>query len=80
MTARVKSFSARPASWAQRVHALIKSGNQTAAISQIRACAELADVKQLERMLFSQVGPGAVMQAVADQLQELSHPRLHRSP
>ena len=80
MTARVKSSAARPASWAQRVYGLVKSGNQTAAISQIRACAELSDVQQLDRMLLAQSGAGAVMQAVADQLQELSHPRLHRSP
>jgi hypothetical protein len=53
-----------------------------AAISQIRACSELTDVRQLERQLL--VSPdavsAAVAQAVNDQVQELSHPRLHRSP
>lgn len=76
----MKSSTARTASWAQRVHSLVKSGNQSAAISQIRACAELGDVQQLGRLLAAVPGVGAVTQAVADQLQELSHPRLHRSP
>jgi hypothetical protein len=77
----MKSSAHRSPTWAQRVQALIQTGNQSAAVSQIKACAELQDVKQLERLLAgASAASSVVLQALADQLQELSHPRLHRSP
>ena len=69
--------------WAVKVLALVRAGNTQAAVSQIKASASLKDVQQLQKALavasLASSQPG-VATAVNDQLSELSHPRLHRSP
>lgn len=74
---------ARPSDWAPKVLAIIKSGNSAAAIAQIKVAPTVKDVKAL-RMLMA----GAslltkhpdVDRCTIDAIDNLSGPRLHRSP
>jgi hypothetical protein len=69
--------------WAPKVLALIRSGNTPAALSQIKVAPSLKDLRQLQTALA-----GAALKlpqphldaAIADQIDALSAPRLHRSP
>lgn len=69
--------------WAAKVLALIKSGNASAAIAQIKVAPTVKDLKQLHSALAGAGLAGRwpdVDVAIADNLALLSAPRLHRSP
>ena len=75
----------RPAAsdWVTKMLAVLKTGNTTAAIAQIKATTSSKDLRQLhatleKTQLFKQVP--AVEAAISDQLQALASPRLSRSP
>jgi hypothetical protein len=75
----------RPAAsdWVTKMLAVLKTGNTTAAIAQIKATTSSKDLRQLhaaleKTQLFRQVPQ--VETAISDQLQALASPRLSRSP
>jgi hypothetical protein len=75
----------RPATseWVSKMLAVLKTGNTTAALAQIKATTSSKDLRQLhaaleKALLFKQL-PGVEM-AISDQLQALASPRLSRSP
>ena len=69
--------------WAGKVLALLKGGNTTAALAQIKVAPSVKDIRQL-RAAIEAGGLTArwpdVDVTIADQLDALSAPRLHRSP
>jgi len=73
----------RPSLWAPKVLALIKGGNATAAIAQIKVAPTVKDLQDLRKLLTSarlmQAHPN-VDAASSDMIAALSAPRLHRSP
>lgn len=73
----------RPSLWAPKVLALIKGGNATAAIAQIKVAPTVKDLQDLRKLLTSarlmQTHPN-VDAATSDMIDALSAPRLHRSP
>ncbi len=73
----------RPSIWATKVAALIKGGNNTAAIAQIKVAPTVKDLQALRTMLSAaqqlKSNPN-VDAATSDMIAELSAPRLHRSP
>jgi hypothetical protein len=63
--------------------ALLRAGNPGAAIAQIRVAPSVRELRALERALAAAHLQGRwrdVDAAVAESLQALSAPRLHRSP
>ncbi len=69
--------------WATRVLALLKGGNAGAAVAQIKVAPSLKDLKALQTALTTPALAGrwpTVDTAVAENLQALAAPRLHRSP
>lgn len=69
--------------WANKVLALIKSGNTPAALSQIKVAPSVKDLRQLQKTLSgTKLTPPQphVEAVVAEQLDLLAAPRLHRSP
>ncbi len=63
--------------------ALLRAGNPTAAIDQIKVAPSLRDLRALEKALVMARLTGKwpnVDVAITDSLQALSSPRLHRSP
>lgn len=73
----------RPTPWHEKVIALLRAGNPAAAIEQIRVAPSVRDLRALEKALAAPGLAGrwkAVEVAVADSIQALSAPRLHRSP
>jgi hypothetical protein len=74
---------ARPSPWPDKVIALLRAGNPAAAIAQIKVAPSVKDLKALEKALAAHKLAGRwkdVDAAVADSIQALSAPRLHRSP
>jgi hypothetical protein len=74
---------ARTNEWAGKVITLLKGGNPAAAIAQIRVAPSVKDLKALQAMLTMAPYKGRwrdVDTAVADNIDALSAPRLHRSP
>jgi hypothetical protein len=74
---------ARTNEWAGKVLALLKGGNSAAAIAQIKVAPSVKDIKALQAMLAVSPYKGRwrdVDAAVADNIDALSAPRLHRSP
>lgn len=74
---------ARTNEWAGKVLALIKGGNQAAAIAQIKVAPSVKDLKALQAALVAAQLAGRWREldaAIADNLALLSAPRLHRSP
>ncbi|MDE2604588.1 MAG: hypothetical protein KGL68_01565 [Burkholderiales bacterium] len=74
---------ARPSPWPDKVIALLRAGNPAAAIAQIKVAPSVKDLRALEKALAKERLAGRwkdVDAAVADSLQALSAPRLHRSP
>lgn len=73
----------RHAIWATKITTLIKGGNSTAALAQIKVAPSVKDLEQLKTMLILgkllALHPN-IEQGVANQMAALSHPRLHRSP
>lgn len=69
--------------WAAKVLALLKGGNTPAAIAQIKVAPSVKDLKQLQDAVAAgglAVRWRDVDAAIADNLDALSAPRLHRSP
>ena len=74
---------ARPSDWAPKVLTIIKSGNTAAAIAQIKVAPTVKDVKAL-RLLMAGANMFAkhpdIDRCTLDAIDNLSGPRLHRSP
>ena len=73
----------RQSVWAPKVLALIKGGNSTAAIAQIKVAPTVKDLQDLRKLLTT----GRLLQshpnvdaATTDMIAALSAPRLHRAP
>lgn len=69
--------------WVTKMLALLKSGNTSAALAQIKATTSSKDLRQLQAALDkAQLLPRLkdIDVAIADQLQALASPRLSRSP
>lgn len=63
--------------------ALLRAGNPAAAIAQIKVAPSVRELRALEKALAAAQLAGRwkdVDAAIADSLQALSAPRLHRSP
>lgn len=69
--------------WAQKVFTLVKLGNTTAAMAQVKVAPSVGDVTRLQKLLAALPASSAQQQfdkAVAAELDLLAAPRLHRSP
>ena len=69
--------------WAGKVLSLVKGGNASAAIAQIKVAPSVKDLKQLQSSMADGGLAGRwpdVDVAIADNIAALSAPRLHRSP
>ena len=74
---------ARANEWSNKVLALVKVGNTTAAVAQIKVAPTVKDLQHLQAALASTGLAGRWREldaAVVDNLALLSAPRLHRSP
>jgi hypothetical protein len=74
---------ARSTPWHDKVIALLRAGNPAGAIAQIKVAPSVRDLRSLEKALAAPPLVGRwkdVDLAVADAIQSLSAPRLHRSP
>lgn len=74
---------ARPTAWAPKVAALIKSGNSSGALLQIKAAPTVKDLQQLRILLATDnllAKNRNIDEATSDQITALSSPRLHRAP
>lgn len=74
---------ARANEWSNKVLALVKGGNTTAAIAQIKVAPSVKDLQHLRAALASAGLAGRWREldsAVQDNLALLAAPRLHRSP
>ena len=74
---------ARPSSWPDKVVALLRAGNPTAAIAQIKVAPSVRDLRALEKAMvaakLARKWPD-VDSAITQSIEMLSAPRLHRSP
>jgi hypothetical protein len=74
---------ARPSVWAPKVLTLIKAGNRSAALAQIKVAPTVKDLQELRKLLMGArllaTEPNIDM-ALDDMMAALSAPRLHRSP
>lgn len=73
----------RPSPWPDKVIALLRTGNPSAAIAQIKVAPGVRDLRALEKALQSARLAGKwpdLDVAITESLQALSAPRLHRSP
>lgn len=69
--------------WSIKVLALLKGGNTSGASAQIKVAPSVKDLNQLSRAIQTQGFAGrwpSVEVTIADQVDALSAPRLHRSP
>jgi hypothetical protein len=74
---------ARPSPWPDKVMALLRAGNPAAAVAQIKVAPSVRELRALEKALAGAQLAGKwrdVDVAIAESLQALSAPRLHRSP
>lgn len=74
---------ARPSPWPEKVLALLRAGNASAAIAQIKVAPSVRDLQALHKAMAAGQLAGKwrdVDAAIAESLQALSAPRLHRSP
>lgn len=74
---------ARPSPWPDKVMALLRAGNPAAAIAQVKVAPGVRELQALQKALSSAQLTGRwpdVDVAIAESLQALSAPRLHRSP
>ena len=73
----------RPHEWSNKVLGLVKGGNPSAAIAQIKVAPSVKDLRQLQTALAAAGLAGHwrdLDAAVTDNLALLAAPRLHRSP
>ena len=69
--------------WSEKVLALIRTGNTSAAIAQIKVAPSVKDLRALQAAMIVHRLQGrwpTLDSAIADNLDLLSAPRLHRSP
>ena len=69
--------------WASKVLALLRGGNTPAAINQIKVAPSVKDLRQLQTALTTtplKPPQPHVTTVIAEQLELLVAPRLHRSP
>jgi hypothetical protein len=74
---------ARTSEWAGKVLALAKAGNLSAAIAQVRVAPTVKDLRSLQAALGAAQLAGRsrdLDEAVRDNIDALSAPRLHRAP
>jgi hypothetical protein len=74
---------AKTSEWPGKVFALLKVGNSSAAIAQIKVAPSVKDLKQLQATIAAAKVTGRwrdVDVAIEENLALLSAPRLHRSP
>jgi hypothetical protein len=73
----------RPSVWAPKVFALIKGGNASAALAQIKVAPSVKDLADLRKLLVHArllAAHANVDAAISDMTAALAAPRLHRSP
>lgn len=73
----------RKSEWPAKVLALVRAGNTAGAIAQIKVAPSVKDLKALQTALAAAQLAGRwrdVDLAIAENLELLSAPRLHRSP
>jgi hypothetical protein len=69
--------------WPDKVISVLRAGNPAAAIAQIRVAPSVRELQALQKALVAAQLAGRwkdVDAAIAESLQALSAPRLHRSP
>lgn len=74
---------ARSTPWHDKVIALLRAGNPAAAIAQIKVAPGVRELRALQKAMAAAQLAGRwkdVDEAIADSIQALSAPRLHRSP
>jgi hypothetical protein len=74
---------ARPTGWPDKIIALLRAGNPSAAIAQIKVAPSARELRALEKALAAAQLAGRwrdVDIAIQESIQALSAPRLHRSP
>jgi hypothetical protein len=73
---------ARASEWAVKVLALLKVGNADAAIAQMKVAPTVKDLRQLQAAMLAAKLPGMtrVEMVLAEQIDLLAAPRLHRAP
>lgn len=74
---------ARGSGWSQKVLALLRGGNAAAALAQIKVAPGVKDLQALRAAMIVHRLHGRwrdVDAAIADNLDSLSAPRLHRAP
>jgi hypothetical protein len=74
---------ARPSPWPDKILALLRANNPSAAIAQIKVAPSVRELKALQKAMAAAQMEGRwrdVDLAIAESLQALSAPRLHRSP
>jgi len=74
---------ARPSPWPDKILALLRAGNTAAAIAQIRVAPGVRELNALQKAMAAAQLNGRwkdVDAAIADSVQALSAPRLHRAP
>ena len=74
---------ARPSPWPDKILALLRARNPAAAIAQVKVAPGVRELQALQKALASAQLAGRwpdVDRAIAESLQALSAPRLHRSP
>lgn len=74
---------ARANDWAGKMMAVLKAGNASAAIAQIKVAPTVKDLKALQTQMLLSKMTGRypnVDAAIAENLALLAAPRLHRSP
>ena len=74
---------ASPSPWPGKVLALLRAGNPTAAMAQIKVAPSVRELKALEKAIAAAGLAGKwrnVDVAITESLDALSAPRLHRSP
>lgn len=74
---------ARTNVWAEKMLALIRTGNSIAAVAQIKVAPSVKDLRALQAAMIVHRLQGRWSQvdaAIADNLDLLSAPRLHRAP
>lgn len=74
---------ARPSPWPDKILALLRAGNASAVVAQVKVAPSVRDLNALKKAMAAAQLAGRwpdVDRAVEESLQALSAPRLHRSP
>ena len=74
---------ARPSPWPDKILALLRAGNPSAAIAQIKVAPSVRDLNALKKAMAGAQLAGRwpdVDRTIEESVQALSAPRLHRSP